>query len=359
MLYIECPTCKQRRSLKREICCGINLTNLKFKIYWVDVAFPGRHRVRERIGPSLAAAEHRERELLIAKAEERWIKKDPSGQVTLGELADWYLALPEVKAKRSYGRDVLSIAHLKRFMGGMVLREIIPALIESYRYQRLAESSGRTPGTLTTPATVNRELACLKTIFNKAVANEKIMTNPAAKIKLMKENNERSRVLNHSEYQKLIRVSPPHLADIITVAYYTAMRAGEIMGLTWDMVDMRERILNLPAWLTKTQEARIVPMAYEVAKVLHDLPRGFPGTPVFRYRGKGVSSVQRSFKKACQNAGIKDFTFHDLRHTAINNWRLAGHDYFRIMAASGHKSMSVFKRYNTVSKAELMKLVGT
>jgi integrase len=61
--------------------------------------------------------------------------------------------------------------------------------------------------------------------------------------------------------------------------------------------------------------------------------------------------------KACKRAGIEDFTFHDLRHTAINNWRLQGHDYFRIMAASGHKTMSVFKRYNTVSKKELQAMV--
>ena len=68
--------------------------------------------------------------------------------------------------------------------------------------------------------------------------------------------------------------------------------------------------------------------------------------------------MTRSFTTACRRAGIEGFTFHDLRHTAINNWRLQGHDYFRIMAASGHKTMSVFKQYNTVSKEELKALVG-
>ena len=53
-----------------------------------------------------------------------------------------------------------------------------------------------------------------------------------------------------------------------------------------------------------------------------------------------------------------DFTFHDLRHTFINNRRLEGHDYFRIMAATGHKTMSVFKRYNAVSMDELQALVN-
>jgi integrase len=65
-----------------------------------------------------------------------------------------------------------------------------------------------------------------------------------------------------------------------------------------------------------------------------------------------------SFLRACKEAGIDNFTFHDLRHTAINNWRLQGNDYFRIMAVSGHRTMEVFKRYNKVSREELRALVG-
>ena len=85
---------------------------------------------------------------------------------------------------------------------------------------------------------------------------------------------------------------------------------------------------------------------------------GLPMTPVFTYQGRSMAEMTRSFTTACKRAGIADFTFHDLRHTAINNWRLQGHDFFRIMAASGHKTMNVFKRYNTVSKEELRALAG-
>jgi integrase len=74
--------------------------------------------------------------------------------------------------------------------------------------------------------------------------------------------------------------------------------------------------------------------------------------------GRQIGAIKKAFKSACRRAGIEDFPFHDLRHTAINNWRLQGHDYFRIMAATGHKTMTVFKRYSTVSKEELKALVG-
>jgi integrase len=79
---------------------------------------------------------------------------------------------------------------------------------------------------------------------------------------------------------------------------------------------------------------------------------------VFTRNGNPITSIREAWGAACQRAGIEDFHFHDLRHTAINNWRLQGHDYFRIMAATGHKTLYVFKRYNTVSKEELKSLVG-
>jgi integrase len=96
-----------------------------------------------------------------------------------------------------------------------------------------------------------------------------------------------------------------------------------------------------------------VPLNHELVEMFRAMPRGLPGVPVFTYQGRSIAAVKKSFTTACKGAGVEGFTFHDLRHTFINNRRLEGHDYFRIMAATGHKTMSVFKRYNTVSKDEL------
>jgi integrase len=99
-------------------------------------------------------------------------------------------------------------------------------------------------------------------------------------------------------------------------------------------------------------------LAAELLASIMPMPgRRLPEEKVFSYKGKSGAPTKRSFVTACKNAGIQDITFHDLRHTAINNWRQQDHDYFRIMAASGHKTMEVFKRYNSVSKKELKKLV--
>lgn len=282
---------------------------------------------------------------LLAFLGGRYVKKNPNASMLFNDLAAWYLELPGVKAKRSYQKDQMHAVKLTAFFGDRLLKDITPALVEAYKQKRLTEPSGRSPQNLPRPATVNRELACLKTIFNKAVKNERAERNPAKGVKLLNENNERNRILSPEEYSRLLAHCSAHLKPIVKVAYHTGMRQGEILSLTWGQVDLKEGFIRLLPDNTKTNEGRLVPLNHALVEMFRSMPRCLPGVPVFTYRGKSVQEVRRSFATACKNAGIEDFVFHDLRHTAINNWLMQGHDYFRIMAASGHKTMSVFKRY--------------
>lgn len=359
-LVVECPECKKRNSQKAKNCkCGFALAKFSGRVWWIEYYDHDKRLRRERIGPNKAAAEQRLREILSARTEGRYIKKSPDALSRFKDLAAWYLELPEVKAKRSFKRDKELIGNLLPHFGDKLLKDISPALVETYRQARLSEPSRRTPQALTKPATVNREVACLKTIFNKAVKNGKAEKNPAQGVKHLKENNERDRILSPEEFTRLLAHSSAQLKPIIKLAYHTAMRQGEILNLTWGQVDLKEGFIRLRPEDTKTNEGRLVPLNRELMEMLQTMPRGLPGVRVFPYQGKSFgSSFQKAFETARKLAGIEDFTFHDLRHTAINNWRLQGHDFFRIMAASGHKTMNVFKRYNTVSKEELRVLVG-
>jgi integrase len=114
--------------------------------------------------------------------------------------------------------------------------------------------------------------------------------------------------------------------------------------------------VRLKAGMTKTDEARVVPLHQGLIEMLKAMPRTIHGR-VFTMDGHPLAAIKKSFRTACKNPGIEDFRFHDLRHTCINNWRLQGHDYFKIMKASGHKTMSVFQRYNHPSDEELQSLV--
>lgn len=362
-----CPECKEPKPKKEErekVGCGFNLSKFSGRIYWIEFYNLEGKRQRERIGNDKGTAEYDLRKKLKNRTEGRRIDKSPDSFTRLKTLAEWYLNLDEVKAKDSYRRDEQSLKRLLPFFGELFLKDIIPAQISAYQQQRITEPSGRSPKHLTKPATVNREIACLRTIFNMAIANGKAEGYPfkrrGKKSIMLPENNERDRILSPEEYATLLVHCPPHLKPIVKLAYHTAMRQGEILNLTWGQVDLKEGFIRLKAEDTKTNEGRLVPLNGELVEILKTLRNGFPlpQVRVFTYAGHSVGSIKRSFETAVNKAGIEDFTFHDLRHTAINNWRLQGHDYFRIMSASGHKTMHVFKRYNSVSKVELKALVG-
>ena len=240
---VQCPECKRRNGGKEKACkkCGFNLAKFSRRVYWIEYRDQDNRLRRERIGSNKLAAEHRLRDVESALVEGRYIKKSPDACTLFNALANWYLELPEVKAKRSYDRDCWSLKQLLPFFGDMLLKDIIPAQVEAYKQKRLAEPSGRTPQYLTKPATVNRELACLKTIFNKAVMNGKAEKNPVQRVKLLKENNERDRILSPEEYDRLLLVHcPEHIKPIVKLAYHTGMRQGEILNLTWGQVDLKE-----------------------------------------------------------------------------------------------------------------------
>jgi integrase len=357
-LLVECPDCKKRNSQKVKACkCGFALAKFSGRVWWIEWYQDGQ-RKRERIGPNKSAAEQQLREVLTARTEGRYIQKSTDARTLFKDLAAWYLELPEVKAKRSYDRDMRSLKLLLPFFGERMLRDISPAQVEAYRQRRLGEPSGRTPQYLTRPATVNREIACFKTIFSKAMKNGKAEKNPACAVKMLKENNERDRILSPEEYIRLLAHCPVHIKPLVKLAYHTGMRQGEILNLTWGQVDVKEGFIKLEAGDTKTSAPRLVPLTRELVEMFKAMPRGLPGVKVFTRNGDPIKSIREVFEAAYRRAGIEGFTFHDLRHTAINNWRLQGHDYFRIMAATCHKTMTVFKRYNTVSKEELRALVG-
>jgi integrase len=356
-LLVECPKCKKRNSTKISTCkCGLNIKKAAHKNYWIEFYYNGR-KTRKRIGPSKAAAEQRLREVLKLRTEERYIDKDKLGRMTLGELSIWYLKLREVMAKDSYERDKQLTTNLKRLLcENIKLKHITPGRMESYQQERLAEPSRRNPKKNTRPATINRELAVLKTMFNRAVRHNVLDRNPIASVKRLAENNVRMRILTQEEFDHLLAACADHIRPIVQIAYYMGMRFSEILFLVWAEVDLKKGFIRLSAERTKTDTPRNIPIHPAVQTILESLPRGLHTDRVFLFDGQPFNEMKLSFKGACRRAGIRDFTFHDLRHCALNNLRLAGNDYFKIMSISGHKTMSVFKRYNLVTEEELSQI---
>jgi integrase len=187
-------------------------------------------------------------------------------------------------------------------------------------------------------------------MFNLAVREELAERNPCWKIKMLPENNTRDRILSVDELERLLGYLPPHAGRIVHFAYLTGMRAGEIFNLNWDKVDLAQELVRLGAEDTKTSEPRVVFLcgrAYGILKVAGSV-RSLDHNRVFTYRGKPIKKIKKAFTNACRKAGIVNFRFHDLRHTFNTNMRKAGVDHSVIMKLTGHKTPSMFQRYNTV-----------
>jgi integrase len=198
-------------------------------------------------------------------------------------------------------------------------------------------------------------------MFNKAIRDGKLEKNPMRGVKLLPKNNEREGVLSPEEWENYKSRCPLRYLPIAIAAYRTAMRKGEILNLTISRLDLKEGFIRLRSEETKTSKARSIPIHPELMEALKNAlkVRHLNCELVFHRDGKPITAhdVRVAHEAACKEAGIPGFVFHDFRHTCINNWRKEGHDYFKIMAVSGHKTIAVFKRYNMIDEAELKTLI--
>jgi integrase len=347
-ILVECPACKLRGGLKRKLCkCGHNVQKTGSKNYWIDYYINGK-RTRERIGRSKQAAENRLREVQTAKAEGRHINKNKNDAITLGQLRDWYLDLSEVKQKRSYKDIRLCLNNCVNRIGNIQASQLKTLNIEKFRQIRLSEISVKI-GRTVQPSTINRDVANFRAMLNKAVDYSLIESNPIGIINQLEENNVRERVLNQEEFELLLYHCPEYLKGPVLVGFYIPMRQAEIFKLTWDKVDIGRKYIRL-GQETKNKTGRVIPLHPKILAYLNNQPRPIHGGYIF----EKIWFDRHAFDKAVQNAGIVDFRFHDLRHCAINNLRLAGNDHYNIKKVSGHKTDIAFQRYNLVTEEEIL-----
>jgi integrase len=275
---------------------------------------------------------------------------DEKPETTFDEAADSFLGYSEAR-RRSHANDLQIVTRLKAYFGTRPLRSINPDIVEGYLTQRRKAGNLSRNGKALTNATLNRDLALLKCITRRAVLNGLLDRNPIEGVRAFKEES-RDRTLTQEEYEALLRRCSPRLKAVVQLAYWTGMRRSEILGLRWDQVDTRQKVISLEAADTKTREKREIPLTEMLVNLLLKTPRTVGSPHVFNYKGKRVRNIKTAFRKACRKAEVKDFRFHDLRHCAITNLRKAGVNDSVIMSISGHKTYAMFKRYNKIDRKD-------
>jgi integrase len=241
--------------------------------------------------------------------------------------------------------------HLKPYLGKIPSAKLTFDLVQRYVERRQGERA--------TNATINREISLLRRAFN--LCHHTLPPLPSR----LKENNVRKGFFEHDDYVALLKTLPAELRPVLTFAYYTGCRRGEILSLQWSQVDLVEQVVRLEAGTTKNDQARMIPLApdlYQVLKMQKSIrDQKYPGCPwVFCRDGKEILDFRGGWEEACKVAGLwneqtKKPTklFHDLRRTGVRNLVRAGVPESVAMRISGHKTRSVFERYNIVTESDL------
>jgi len=312
----------------------------KGKNWYIDYYEKGK-RKRKKIGPSKKLAEQvlKDVEVKIAKKEYLGILEEK--RMLFEDHATQYLGYSKAnKAWSTYDRrDRFSVGHLTGAFKGKYLFEITSRMVEEYKAMRLEKVE---------PATVNREVACLKSLYNKAIEWGYVKANPVKGVRLFKEPPGRLRYLRPEEVEKLLEVCPGHIRPIVVTALNTGMRKSEILTLRWADVDLNNRKIMVTN--TKNNESRVIPINETLHEHLLALSEKSCGAYVFSDRnGHPFGDIKKGFSSALKRAGIEDFRFHDLRHTCGSHLVMRGVDLRTVQQVLGHKQIRMTMRYSHLS----------
>ncbi len=314
------------------------------QVWYIDYSFNGR-RVRKKVGTSKKMAELalKEIELKIAKGKFLGIKEPK--KILLEKLCEEYLEFSKAnKAQKSYERDKSSIKHLLRTFIEKFITEITAHDLEQYKNLRKDEVK---------PATINREISCVKHMFTKAVQWGYLSKNPIRSITKLKEPPGRVRYLTDEEIRRLLYCCAGHLRPIVIMALNTGMRKGEILNLKWSDIDMVRRAITVRT--SKNNESRYIPvngtLYVELLRLNSDSTDDkyvFVGE-----NGEPRRNIDHAFEGARKRAKLEDFRFHDLRHTFASHLVMNGVDIRTVQKLLGQKTIAMTIRYSHLSDKTL------
>jgi len=292
--------------------------------------------------------------ILAAKKEGRYldifdVKKE--SQTCFNELCALYVEnFGTQKAFNTSKRYLLAM--VQEHFGERRLSQITHLDLETYRNKRKATPARG--GKPRTDASLNREMALIGHMLNKAVEWGLLEASPFKKGNrlMLKENNHRLRFLTEVEIDALLKACSPHLKSIVETALHTGMRRGELLSLKWEQ--MRNGFIYLKE--TKSAKARQIPINDRAAQAFRELRHKNQLKSPYVFcdsQGRRFHEVKHSFTSACRRAGLEDFRFHDLRHTFASHLVMKGIGLKAVQELLGHADLTMTMRYAHLSQGHL------
>ena len=277
-------------------------------------------------------------------------KKDVAFDKAKQAFLDWVTINKRPRTVRVYTQQLTRLADS---FSGKTLAQISSFDVERHKRTRVEQGAR---------VVVNRELAVLKNLINKAKAWKLYEgENPVLGVKFLEEPKRRLRYLEPEEEAKLLAVAGEPLGSLIIVGINTGLRiAAEALTLRWSDVDLSRSLLTVQAAYSKNGETRNIPLNSRAKATLQQLHRSRRSDFVFSQpNGKPYKGMDKLFTEACDTAGLKatGISLHTLRHTFASRLVMAGVDLVTVQQYGGWSDLSLVQRYAHLSPTHTAKAI--
>lgn len=282
-------------------------------------------------------------------------------EVKIGTLLDLVIDDYKANGQKTIGNACGQIEHsLRPYFGDLLAETLDSRQVEkwmSWRQTHRLRKSVRGGHTELQPASINRELSLLRRAYQLGYERKPQMVEKIPVIKKLAENNTRKGFVSPEQYHLLVAELPAHLRPITVIAFHVANRKGELLNLEWSDVDLdgNPPVFTLWPGETKNKEGRTLPildgeMLDTLRSAKEEHGRKWPNQTHVFLNAEGhplqYHMMRKDWDDACTRADLPGLLFHDLRRSAIRNLRRAGVTQKVAREFSGHKTDSVFDRYN-------------
>jgi integrase len=319
---------------------------LRDKIWWIKYYVPGEQQPRYE--SSKSTVKNDAIRLLNQRRSEIDKRQISSGAATVDDLLDLYLADQRKQKRHSYKQaDGYVRLHLKPAFGRLKASAITSATIDRFIEQKQTRGYA--------DATINRWLEALRRSYTLGTNALPPLVYVSPNIEMLEEDNVREGFLEHDQYLAFRNELPDHQRLILVIGYHLGMRRGEILKLRWDQVDWNANLIRLERKQTKAKQARVAPLYGELRGWLEMAysAREKNCLSIVSWKGAAISEVKTAWNKARQRAKVPDLLVHDLRRTAVRNMIRAGIPEKQAMRISGHKTRSMFDRYDITDERDI------
>jgi len=317
-------------------------------VWWIRYSFKGKI-LRETSGSDNKTVAKQLLSVRKAEVAQGKLKiKSKDNQIMFSDYSLEFLRWARIHRKpKSFLRYQVSLNQLTPFFGNQKLVDITKKDIERYKAERINKASG---------STINRDLACLKKLFNNAIAEDILEHNPVIGIEFFKEPKRSVDFLSDGEATRLINACDTlAIKTFVVLGLNTGMRLNELLSLKWNDINLGDKLITLKD--TKNNKEDSIPLNETVVKHLEEHER-ISEYVICKPDGGQYQNIRKSWLRVIKKARLSNISPHVLRHTFVTTLVREGADLVAVKELGRWSNLKLVQRYAHVAEDHRTRIIN-